>query len=89
MNDYRPDQDQNDGSYSNADWQITMSVKKAIMTDSNVSMSARFVSVSTTDGVVTLTGNVATQEQYRMIEKTVKGVAGVRSVNNQLMVDQQ
>lgn len=86
---YNPNEDMNDGTHSTADWQITMSVKKAIMTNGDLAASARFVSVSTTNGVVTLTGNVDTKEQSRMIERTAKGVAGVKSVDNQLMVNQQ
>ncbi len=56
------------------------------MSESNLSASARFVSVTTNDGVVTLTGTVPTREDSRHIERKVKGVSGVRRVDNQLTI---
>jgi len=82
------DQDYNDGSHTNADWQITMNVKRAIMSDGNLSSVGRFISVSTTDRVVTLTGTVQNKEESRMIERAAKNTSGVRSVNNQLTISQ-
>ena len=82
------EQDCNDGSHKSPDWQITMGVKKAIMSDSNLSVSARFVSVSTSDGVVTLTGTVRSKEESRMIERAANNVTGVKSVNNELEISQ-
>lgn len=81
----------NKNSYSsddeqNPDWQITTKVKAALMSDSTISASARLVSVSTTDGVVTLTGTVESQDEAYYIERKVKGVAGVKKVVNDLTV---
>jgi hyperosmotically inducible protein len=71
----------------NPDWQITTRVKTAIATDGGVSGSARFVSVKTDDGVVTLTGTVSSKEESRYIERKVRSVSGVRQVNNQLTIN--
>jgi len=69
-----------------ADWQITSRVKAALMSDSALSTSARFVSVTTNDGVVTLTGTAASKEELSYIERKVKSVSGVRKVDNQLTI---
>jgi osmotically-inducible protein OsmY len=79
---------QNDGSHTDADWKVTAAVKKAFMTDSDLSMSARFVSVSTDNGTVTLTGSVSSKEESRKLERRAKSVSGVRSVNNQLTISE-
>jgi osmotically-inducible protein OsmY len=69
-----------------SDWSITTRVKSAILTDTSIAAMARFVSVSTTDGVVTLTGSVATREDREKIVKIVKNVQGVKSVDNQITI---
>lgn len=69
---------------NSADWSITTKVKAAIMADSSISASARFVSVNTTDGVVTLTGTVPTQADSDRIVRIAENVNGVMSVDNQM-----
>ena len=69
-----------------ADWLITGKVKEAIMTDSSLSLRARFLSISTTDGVVTLSGTVLTQADVQEAERIAKTIEGVVSVKNQLQV---
>lgn len=68
------------------DWQLTVKVKEAILANGELSPSNRFVSVTTTDGVVTLTGNVSTVDQINEIVKTAEGVSGVKKVINQMVV---
>jgi len=77
----------NNSNEENADWEITTKVKSALLSDSTLSASARFVSVTTNNGVVTLTGNVHSSEESRRIERKVKSVTGVRKVDNQLTVN--
>ncbi len=67
-----------------SDDNITDSVKQRLRSDSTLSSSARMVSVSTYNGVVTLTGTVANSNESRRIESMVLGVPGVQSVDNQL-----
>lgn len=71
----------------NSDWQITTRVKSAIMSDSKLTTSGRFVSVETNDGVVTLTGNVRSQDEFDSIERKVRSIKGVRKVDNQLTIN--
>ncbi len=70
----------------NHDWLISGKVKEAIMTDSSLSLRARFISISTTNGVVTLSGTVLTQADVKEAERIAKTIDGVVSVNNQLQV---
>jgi len=74
-----PDQD--------SDGQITTRVKSALMNDTSLSRSGRLVGVETTDGVVTLTGDVPTTDESRSIERKVKSIKGVRRIDNQLIIN--
>ena len=69
-----------------ADWDITAHVKKSLMSDNSLSSSARLISVTTNNGVVTLTGTVVNAEESRKVVRIVKSVPGVMSVDNQLTV---
>lgn len=71
---------------TSADWVITTKVKTEILADTSISGSARFVSVSTTDGVVTLTGSVSSKSDRDKIVKIAKNVSGVKKVNNQITI---
>ncbi len=86
MNNMRSKSDHSDCNQS-SDWEVTARVKKAIMMDNSLSTSARFVSVETNDGVVTLTGSVPTKEDSRRIERMVKDVQGVKRVKNELTMN--
>lgn len=70
-----------------SDWKVTSRVRSALREDSSLSASARNVNVETTDGVVTLTGNVDSRKEFYEIERKVKSVDGVRRVDNQLIVN--
>jgi hyperosmotically inducible protein len=69
-----------------SDWHITASVKKSLMADNSLSASARMISVTTNNGVVTLTGTVANREESRKVVRLVEAVPGVTSVDNQLSI---
>lgn len=75
---------QNSGSH--ADWAITTKVKTAIMSEPSVSGSSRFVSVTTNNGVVTLTGSVSSKSDANKIVRIAKSVDGVVRVDNQMTV---
>ncbi len=83
---YCPPDSRYNSNEENPDWQITTKVKAALMSDSVLSASARFVSVTTNNGVVTLTGTVHSRDEARHIERKVQSVAGVRKVDNQLTI---
>ena len=63
---------------------ITTKVKSAFATDKEVSAMA--VHVKTTNGRVQLTGNVKSYEEKRKAEQVARGVSGVQSVENDLVV---
>lgn len=69
-----------------SDWDITANVKKTLVADNSLSSSARMISVTTNNGVVTLTGTVASKEESRRVVRMVKNVSGVKSVDNQLTI---
>jgi hyperosmotically inducible periplasmic protein len=67
-----------------ADWDITAHVKAQLLSDNSLSASARVISVTTNDGVVTLTGTVINNEEMRKVIRIVQSVPGVTDVDNQL-----
>jgi len=92
-NSNNPNRNSNDYSNGNnqmqsqpSDWEITTNVKKNLMTDNSLSASARIISVTTNNGVVTLNGTVETNEESRKVVRIVKNVPGVTSVDNQLNI---
>jgi hyperosmotically inducible protein len=78
--------DQVQSQEMSSDWSITTKVKAEILSDTSISASARFVSVSTTDGVVTLTGSVPTREDRERIYRIARKVNGVKRVDNQITI---
>lgn len=68
------------------DTTVTTKVKAALVADKG--LSANDITVNTTHGVVTLTGNVDTQSQYSLAASDAASVAGAKSVANMLTVRQ-
>jgi hyperosmotically inducible protein len=68
------------------DWEITTKVKSSILSDTTISASARFVTVNTTNGVVTLAGSVPTREDREKIVKMTKKVHGVVRVIDKITI---
>lgn len=75
-----------DESMSNylGDAAITAKVKAALVENSNLESSG--IHVTTTQGVVTLTGTAESQTQIDMAKSTAQKVEGVKSVVSNLMV---
>ncbi len=69
-----------------SDWLITAKIKFAIITDTSISITDRFISITTTNGVVTLTGNVSQRAYKEKIETIAKGVNGVKRVHNKIII---
>lgn len=69
-----------------SDWLITTKIKFAIITDTSISITARFISVTTVNGIVTLRGNVSQRAYKEKIEAIVKGIDGVKRVHNKIIV---
>lgn len=72
------------GEYA-SDTVVTTKVKAAIVADK--SLSALDIAVETNNGVVTLTGTVATAAQSDAATHAARGVEGVKQVKNELKVD--
>lgn len=73
------------------DTYITTKVKAALIKNElmgkDVKVPAMQISVETQNGVVSLTGNVATDEQKLKAEKITKGIDGVKEVKSTLTVN--
>jgi len=87
--DSNRDNQMQSGSTQSSDWEITATVKKNLMYGNSLSDSAKMISVTTNDGVVTLTGTVASNEEMRKVVKMVQNISGVVRVDNQLDVQTQ
>ncbi|MDB6005418.1 MAG: osmY [Prosthecobacter sp.] len=69
------------------DIKITQDIRKAVMADDGLSMTAKNVKIITTaDGKVTLRGPVNNEEEKTKIDALAKKVAGSMPVVNQLEV---
>ena len=78
-----------DQSNSEADLQITQSIRKAVTADDSLSVNAQNVKIITNGGVVTLRGPVKSEQERASIAAKAQQVSGVTRVNNQLEVAAQ
>mgnify|MGYP000293525173 CR=1 FL=1 len=78
--------DNNRSTQEWSDTEITTKVKAVILADMSLSPGNRFVSITTTNGVVVITGNVSSADQKRKIAQKAEKVSGVRRVENQMTV---
>lgn len=63
---------------------VTTKVKSALLADAQVKGTQ--VEVTTNNGVVTLSGSVATPEEKQRAEQVARTIDGVRSVRNEVTV---
>jgi osmotically-inducible protein OsmY len=78
-----------DQGNSDADIQITQSIRKAVTADDSLSVNAHNVKIITNGGVVTLRGPVKSEQERASIASKAQQVSGVTRVNNQLEVAAQ
>jgi len=71
------------GAYVDDSW-ITSKVKSEMV--ANKEVSARNISVNTTNGVVTLAGTAATAQESNKAAEIARGIKGVKSVENDIHV---
>lgn len=69
------------------DIKVTQTIRRAVMDDDSLSMTAKNVKIITADGQVTLRGPVKTAEEKSKIEAHAKAGAGGAKVDSQLEVD--
>ena len=70
------------------DRKIIQDVRKALTSDDSLSTSAQNVTVVSTNGTVTLRGNVKDSSEKQKVADKAMQVAGVSNVDNQLTVTQ-
>jgi osmotically-inducible protein OsmY len=68
------------------DIKLAAAVRRVVVKDKSLSMSAHNVKIVAANGVVTLRGPVASADEKARIEADVRGVSGVSRVDNQLDV---
>jgi osmotically-inducible protein OsmY len=71
---------------SDADVKTTQMIRKAVVADDSLSMSAQNVKIITLDGVVTLRGPVASPAEKAKVEQIAMQHAGPNKVTNQIEV---
>ena len=69
-----------------ADIKLAAAVRRAIVKNKSLSMSAHNVKLVAAGGVVTLRGPVDSANEKASVESVVQGVSGVSSVDNRLDV---
>lgn len=75
-----------DQSNSPEDIKITAAIRRAIVADDSLTMTATNVKIITADGKVTLRGPVKTAAEKATIAKIAKKEAGAATIDNQLEV---
>ena len=74
-----------DQSNSPADIKISADIRKMVVSDDSLSMTAKNVKIITVDGAVTLRGPVETQKEKAAIESHAKH-AGAKKITNELEI---
>jgi hyperosmotically inducible periplasmic protein len=75
-----------DQSNSSADLKTTQAIRRALMKDGELSMTAKNIKVITANGHVTLRGPVKTAQEKAKIDQLAKSAAGGAQIDNQLEV---
>ncbi len=70
----------------NTDEAISRKVRNALKNEPTLSKTARKVTVSTLDGVVTLSGNVTSNNERRSVIKIAKTVPGIKRIRDQMVL---
>jgi hyperosmotically inducible periplasmic protein len=76
------------GSQSNSksDTELTANIRRAVVKDKSLSMTAHNVKIITVNGQVTLRGPVKTDQEKAAIASEAESIAGADKVDNQLQV---
>jgi hyperosmotically inducible periplasmic protein len=75
-----------DQSETETDRKITQQIRQGVVGSDELSVSGKNVKIVTADGIVTLRGPVTTEKEKADIARIVKGVDGVKRVENQLEI---
>jgi osmotically-inducible protein OsmY len=80
------DRTEGPGAASPGDRELTQKIRRAIDADDSLSTNAKHVQVITIDGVVTLRGPVANEQERNAIVAKVKAIGGATPLDNRLDV---
>jgi hyperosmotically inducible protein len=72
-----------------SDLTLTSEIRRAVVKDESLSMTAHNVKIVSANGRVTLRGPVNTKREKVAIAREARAIAGKRNVNNQLEVKTQ
>ena len=75
-----------DQSNSSADLKITQAIRRTLMKDRELSMTAKNIKVITANGQVTLRGPVKTAQEKAKIDQLARSAAGGAKIDDQLDV---
>src|SRR5438552_11655108 len=73
-----------DQSNSSADLKITQAIRRTLMKDRELSMTAKNIKIITANGQVTLRGTVKTAQEKAKIDQLVRSAAGGAKIDDQL-----
>ena len=73
---------------SKADRELTQKIRRAVVSDKNLSVEAHNVHITAQDGSVTLVGSVKSGDEKKSIEDKATEIAGAGKVTNNLTVAQ-
>ncbi len=76
----------NDQAENDADRAINQKIRQALVEDVMLSPHVKTIRIITANGIVTLRGTVFGEKEKNEIAKRVKGVAGVKNVDNQIEI---
>ena len=71
---------------NNPDRELTQKIRKAVVADKSLSVSAHNVKIITRDGMVTLRGTVKSDDEKKSIEDKATEIAGQGKVTSELTV---
>jgi hyperosmotically inducible protein len=72
-----------------ADRELTQKIRKAVVSDKDLSVEAHNIHITAQDGAVTLVGPVKTDDEKKAVEDKATEIAGAGKVTNQLTVNQK
>jgi hyperosmotically inducible protein len=77
------------GQQSNAkgDIELTSQIRRAVVKDGTLSMTAHNIKIVSSGGIVTLRGPVQTEGEKQSIGRKARAIAGAKNVDNQLEVE--
>jgi hyperosmotically inducible periplasmic protein len=74
---------------SKADRDLTRKIRRAVVSDKNLSVEAHNIHINAQDGAVTLIGSVKSDDEKKSIEDKAAEIAGAGKVTDQLTVSQK